>query len=780
MLWRRELLTAAGYGLLMTLLGAALAWPGRLGLPLQVNQKADRTITARLDFTALDQEATEQRRRDARELTPAVYAPNQGHLDQLQQRLLQLIALAEKESIEQVAPEVRQARKLDEQGLAALKQVAQRQAAGGATWQQLVDQFMQNYEGLALLSSEAASRERDRTRAPRIVIEHPTLGRQYRNDDVLIDVRQEQQVLLRNVKPLTLAFPPALRETVAATVLDQPAPNYLIDQAATRVARDAAVQAVHPRQITYKPGDVLVEAGQTITRLDKEVLENERGAYQAHLAQQKLIRVGDQVQLIPLTWLQLVAVVGLIGMISAGLWAYISAYKPRIIENPMRAAALITLMLLGQAVAVIGSLWQPQLVYATAVFATLLVTVVLAIAYDQRFALAVGGVHALLVAVSLQLSTGFVVVVLASVVVAVRQLREVGTRSTIVRVGLWTALATAGAVILVGLLEKPLHLPDQLTRIFLDSLLAAGAVFATGLLVQGLLPAIEKSFHVTTAMTLKELNDASHPLLRRLAQDAPGTYRHSLTMADMSEAAAEAIGANGLMCKVGAMYHDIGKINKPQYFIENQAGRTNRHDKLSPAMSVLIIVGHVKDGIEMAREFRLPSVIRHFIESHHGTTLVEYFYHAAKAKSEQAHVPAPAEFEFRYPGPKPQTREAGIMLICDCVESAARSLPEPTPVRIEQLIHQLTMKRLMDGQFDECHLTLSELHQIEESLTKTLCAVYHGRVAYPGRTAPGGAAPGGEDRREGSGHGQSGHGHSDHGPSGQSQSSDGRPAEQIA
>jgi putative nucleotidyltransferase with HDIG domain len=185
------------------------------------------------------------------------------------------------------------------------------------------------------------------------------------------------------------------------------------------------------------------------------------------------------------------------------------------------------------------------------------------------------------------------------------------------------------------------------------------------------------------------------------------------------------------------MYHDIGKINKPLYFIENQGGGPNRHTKLSPAMSLLIIVGHVKDGIEMAREYGLPAVLRHFIESHHGTTLVEYFYHAAKKQKEAEDEHAPSEFEFRYPGPKPQSREAAIMLLADSVEAAARALAEPTPVRLEQLVHTIANKRMMDGQFSDCNLTLQELNKIEQAITKTLCAIYHARIKYPSATEPG-------------------------------------------
>ncbi|MAE63085.1 MAG: hypothetical protein CMJ18_02330 [Phycisphaeraceae bacterium] len=334
--------------------------------------------------------------------------------------------------------------------------------------------------------------------------------------------------------------------------------------------------------------------------------------------------------------------------------------------------------------------------------------------------------------ISLNLPISFGMVLLVGVCCAVAQLRDVRTRSKLVLAGLWSGLAMAAVVAMVGVMGRPMHFAGAWEWLLSDAVIALSTGLVTGLFVQGVLPGIEWLFKVSTSMTLKELNDASHPLLRRLAERAPGTYQHSLRIADMAEAAAERIGANALLCRVGAMYHDVGKMNKPMYFVENQGGGPNRHDKLSPAMSVLIIVGHVKDGAEMAREYHLPTSIRHFIESHHGTTLVEYFYHAAIKQGEADPDRAcPSEFEYRYPGPKPQTKEAAIIMLCDTIESAARTLAEPTPVRLEQLVHQLAMKRLMDGQFDQCQLTLSDLHRIEESLTKTLCAIHHGRVAYP-------------------------------------------------
>jgi putative nucleotidyltransferase with HDIG domain len=251
--------------------------------------------------------------------------------------------------------------------------------------------------------------------------------------------------------------------------------------------------------------------------------------------------------------------------------------------------------------------------------------------------------------------------------------------------------------------------------------------------VLGILPFIEKSFRITTSMTLLELADASQPLLRRLAVEAPGTYSHSLQVATLSEAAAEAIGANSLLCRVGSYYHDVGKINKADYFIENQqSGSGNRHLNLTPSVSLLIIIGHVKDGLELAKEYHLPNNLIPFIQQHHGTTLVEYFYHrACTQKDQQPDCPEISETQYRYPGPKPRSKETAIVMLCDAVESACRALTEPTPGRVEGLVHDLAMKRLLDGQFDECDLTMRELETIERTLMKTIMGIYHGRIQYP-------------------------------------------------
>jgi putative nucleotidyltransferase with HDIG domain len=282
-------------------------------------------------------------------------------------------------------------------------------------------------------------------------------------------------------------------------------------------------------------------------------------------------------------------------------------------------------------------------------------------------------------------------------------------------------------------LARPL-VPEQLMQTLGAASWAGIGGLAEGAVALSLMSVsfLVRSFFMASGMTLFELRDPKQPLLRQLQRQAPGTYNHSLNVASIAEAAADSIGANSLLTYVGGLYHDIGKMNKPEYFVENQSGGRSKHEKLSPAMSLLVIVGHVKDGLEMAREFELPRPVQHFIEAHHGTTLVEFFFHRAKEQAEADEMMEnPSEIEYRYPGPKPRTREVAILMLADAVESATRSMSEPTPARIDQLVRDLANKRLLDGQFDECDLTLKDLRKITESISKTVAAIYHGRIAYP-------------------------------------------------
>ncbi|MFH1146096.1 MAG: HDIG domain-containing metalloprotein [Pseudomonadota bacterium] len=250
-----------------------------------------------------------------------------------------------------------------------------------------------------------------------------------------------------------------------------------------------------------------------------------------------------------------------------------------------------------------------------------------------------------------------------------------------------------------------------------------------GIVVIGLTPIIEIIFGYTTNFRLLEQASMDHPLLRELMLQAPGTYHHSVVVGSMVEAAAAAIGANSLLAKVSAYYHDIGKVRKPAYFIENQAGTENKHEKLAPSMSSLILISHVKDGVEMAKRHRLGTELIDVIRQHHGTSLITYFYEKAKNIPD---LQTPPHLEdFRYPGPIPQTKEAGLVMLADAVEAASRTLNDPTPARLQGMVQKIINGIFADGQLNDCELTLRDMHQIAKSFTRILTGIFHHRIEYP-------------------------------------------------
>ena len=420
--------------------------------------------------------------------------------------------------------------------------------------------------------------------------------------------------------------------------------------------------------------------------------------------------------------------------------AYIAAFYPTVARNPLRLASLLGLVLAMSIVALVISIQSPWLLTLAAVATCVMSAMILTLAYDRRLAMFILAVQCVLTTAVLEQSPATFMILYAGSVTTILQLKELRNRAALVRASLVTAVALGVATFLVGLSRFPL-VSGTLWQIGGSAAMAFSASLGVGILMVGLMPTLERAFDITTGLTLAELRDPRNPLLRQLQQKAPGSYNHSLQVANIAEAAAETIGADSLLTYVGALYHDIGKMNKPEYFVENQSGGVNKHSKLSPAMSLLVIVGHVKDGVELAREYKLPRAIRHFIEAHHGTTLVEYFFQAARSKAEAQGEgeEAVAELSYRYPGPRPRTKEVAILMLADAVESAVRTLAEPSAGSIESLVRRIARRRLEDGQFNECDLTLRELTRIEDSIIKSLCAIYHGRIAYPGTTGGAGA-----------------------------------------
>jgi len=329
--------------------------------------------------------------------------------------------------------------------------------------------------------------------------------------------------------------------------------------------------------------------------------------------------------------------------------------------------------------------------------------------------------------------------------VAIYLTNNLRRRSRLVGAGAYAGIACILLATTLGHIEWP-ALPGSAAQweLLVKQVLSAvlGSVL-TAVLVGGLLPFIEATFRITTDVSWIEMADLNHPLLKQMTIEAPGTYHHSLVVATLAETAAEAIGASAVMCRVCAYFHDIGKMTKPAYFIENIGDGHNPHDDLTPNMSALVVMAHVKDGVDLAIKHRLNSEIINVIQEHHGNSLIRFFYHRAlkqrdevrkqveEGKAHEDDVPDVKEESFRYNGPKPRTRESAIISLADAVESASRSLQKPTPKKIDELIDEIFKERLNDGQLDDAALTLADLATIKNSFATTLRSMMHTRIEYP-------------------------------------------------
>jgi putative nucleotidyltransferase with HDIG domain len=478
------------------------------------------------------------------------------------------------------------------------------------------------------------------------------------------------------------------------------------------VAYPAGARAPGERSVVkYEPGETLAEAGEPLGR---EQIATLRAEHEAWVARR--------------SWTQRISRASAALAVLLGLFAlcghYLYRHEQRLTGDLRRLGLILALGVVTIAVAswVAGDAWW------TKIIPLVLFGQTMAIVYGRQLALLLTGVATLILVLGLGHGLGAAMVLMGVATTAILPLERIRNRSKLIYVGALAGVAAFVLTIVVALME------NQLLGWALVEAAGWNALWtlAAGFLMTGLLFFIERLFGVLTDISLLELGDVSHPLLQQLVNRAPGTYNHSIIVGSIAEAAADAIGAWGLLVRVGAYFHDIGKMLKPIYFIENQAPGDNRHDALVPAMSTLVIVAHVKDGADLARQHKLPAPIVGLIEQHHGTTLVEYFFDRASEQSRSdPNANGVDESAYRYPGPKPQTREAGVLMLADAAESACRSLIDPAPSRIEGVVHDVTDRKLRDGQFDESGLSLPQLRAVEQSVVKSLIANYHGRIKYP-------------------------------------------------
>lgn len=714
-----------------------IALMGRSGVSFAVGQRFDQPSFAKVDFQVADAQQTAQARNAARAKVPSYYTLNREavSLDRVRTDLKKLFQVAvDADSFDAYSSAMESLRcPAERAAFDRLKRLAEMSNdAGRSEFQLWIDRLPleTQYVVRGLLKEK---------RDPPSVTDFVMLRVPEQDGRIVLhQVSHSDLVPVESTKALTgcaaevaRSMPYELRPTVEAIVLSafREQPTITFEQERTEEAMHAAEAATPAVYISFFKGKPFLQPG-TLTSRDLELLQAHHAAYQEFLTRD----VPESRALRRERTLQLVGLACIVGMLAIGLMAYTAFNQPWLLERRRRTIVFSGLILGTLAtVQVIDARWPaiPEIVFAPCFFTAS----VLAIAAPRRFAMGAMCIVAVLVAPTVAAELSFLVTLLVGVAIAAGQLREIRSRTKLITAGAVTACVTTIASAAGGLLDA-----NDARYVVEHASYTAGAAVLAAFVVSGALPFIERMFRIATSLTLLEWRDPTKPLLQLLAREAPGTYTHSLTVGMLADAACERIGANGLLAQVGALYHDVGKIHKAHYFTENQEVGVNRHENLAPTMSLLIILGHVKDGIEMADEYKLPAVLRPFIAEHHGTTLVRYFHAMASEKQPRIasgkHDREVSEAEFRYGGPRPRSKETAVLMICDGVEGAVRSLSEPTPGRIECIVHEVLSDRLHDGQFDDCDITLRELHLVEESLVKTLCSIYHSRIAYPKSKKP--------------------------------------------
>lgn len=484
-------------------------------------------------------------------------------------------------------------------------------------------------------------------------------------------------------------------------------PTIVPDAAATAVRRDQLARSVPTTKFEVRAGEKIIGAHEVVGRDEHEKLQALRDAVDQRRATERgLTRLVGSI-------LFNFLVVGLLGLA-------IFLFRPKAYQNlrwlAMFAGATIV-VLVGGAIAAHSRPVHPELIPVT------LAVVMISVLFDQRIAMITAMVLAILLGgQAIFRGTNALMINLVGGVVAAFSVRAIRHRNQTYHWILTIGVAYFAIAVAIGL-----TLDQNASDILSSAGYGALNALVSVLLAQLLLPAAESFTGIETDLTLLEWSDLNRPLMQRLSLEAPGTYAHTIAIANLAEAAARAIGANALLARVGAYYHDIGKIAKPQYFVENQAKGRNPHDKLKPGMSAQIIRNHVREGLELADEHKLPRALRAFITEHHGTGAISYFFE--KAKEREAQAPNPVEYA--YPGPLPQTAETAVVMLADGVEAATRVLSEPTPERIRDVVDHIVRQRMEQGQLKDAPLTLKQLDIIKEQFARVLTGMYHNRIDYP-------------------------------------------------
>ncbi|VBB06083.1 7tm receptor with intracellular hd hydrolase [Lucifera butyrica] len=476
-------------------------------------------------------------------------------------------------------------------------------------------------------------------------------------------------------------------------------PNFILNVRETDKRKQAALASVDPVRETVKKGQVLVRRGDVVTEEQIHAIE-EIGLYKGQIS---------EIRIFGLAIFVLIIMTMMLG--------YLYKFAQPVYANDLHLVLLglifLAILLLGKTLHYYSDFVAP--IAAGALLAAILI--------DVRVGILSGVMLALLYGVIVEDDLRAVVTVLIGSMAGVYSVSKLSHGYSLTRTGLCIAGVNLVVIASTGFIEQV-----NSHQLMIQSSLGVLGGLASAILATGLLPYLEHTFTITTPIKLLDLAKPNHPLQQRLLLEAPGTYHHSILVGNLAETAADRIGADAVAVRVGAYYHDIGKIKRPCFFIENQVGTENPHDKIAPSLSTLIVTSHIKDGVDYCKEYKLPQVIHDIIQQHHGTTLVSYFY---KRASETEHGDCLVEADFRYEGPRPQTKEAALVMLADSCEAAVRSIAKPNVNRIEATVRKIIRERLLDGQLDECDLTLQDLNLVGDVFIRVLSSMFHTRIEYP-------------------------------------------------
>ncbi|WP_027625044.1 HD family phosphohydrolase [Clostridium lundense] len=511
------------------------------------------------------------------------------------------------------------------------------------------------------------------------------------------DIKKAQEFILLKVNSSKLPKK-ALKDLAVNIGYGQIKPNFFYDKEKTEELQN---EAKRKAPVLIKKDQTIVKEGEPVTKGQIDILEK-----------LGLLNSQDKFE-----WYIYVSLGTLILFILALQWFYIKKYYREIYNDTSKLTLINILTCISVLLArVLGIV--PFLIPLACV--PMLFTLLI----DNRVSLVINGLNCILISCAVEFNVEITLLAIINAMVGSIILKRMQQRNDILYSALSIAVVNVIMTFSAGFLlsNNTIEVAKKASFAFLGSIIS-------GVLTIGFLPFFESIFDIVTTIKLLELSNPNNALLKKILMEAPGTYHHSVLVGNLAEVAAEEVGGNPVLARVASYYHDVGKIKRPYFFKENQLGNDNPHSKINPNLSTLIITAHVKDGVELAKEYKIPKSIIDIIEQHHGTTLVKYFYITMKNSSDNPEEVN--EENFRYPGPKPETKEAAIIMLADSVEAAVRSINEPTKGKIEEMVNNIIKARLNEGQLDNCNLTLKDLDKIREAFIKVLMGIYHQRIEYP-------------------------------------------------